>query len=200
MPNPPTERAKYTRMQDSTVEDYRLITQYQVVLKGRLIDHILAMLETLKQEDVGLKLNRYEHSLQSATLAHNDGCDDETIFIALLHDIGDNLAPENHSELAAAVLRPYISEKSWWIVQHHGIFQGYYFWHHIGKDRNAREAYRGHKWFDACAEWCDKYDQRAFDPAYPTKDLAFFFPLVHRLLARDPWSLAPREQRTVGAH
>ena len=52
------------------------------------------------------------------------------------------LAPHNHCELAAAVLRPYVSEKTYWIVKHHGIFQAYYYAHLEGGDRHARDRFR----------------------------------------------------------
>jgi predicted HD phosphohydrolase len=109
------------------------------------------------------------------------------VVIALLHDIGDTLAPWNHSDLAAAVLQPYVSKDNHWLVQHHGIFQGYYFWHHSGGDRFARERYRGHPMFERTAEFCERWDQRSFDPAYDTLPLAAFEPMVRRLFARAPF-------------
>ena len=112
----------------------------------------------------------------------------KTVFIALLHDIGQVLSQDGHSEVAAAILRPYISEKSYWIVKHHGEFQGYYFWHHMGKDQFAREQYKDHPFYQDCIEWCHKYDQCAFDPDYENKPLEFFEPLVRRVMAREPWS------------
>jgi predicted HD phosphohydrolase len=101
-------------------------------------------------------------------------------------DIGDLLAPMNHPELAAAIVRPYVSERLHWIVQHHGIFQGYHFWHHIGMDRNAREKFRGHEFFDDCAEFIELFDQAAFDPKGPTLPLEEFEPIVRRVLSPPP--------------
>ena len=91
------------------------------------------------------------------------------------------------------MLQPYVSEKTWWIVQHHGLFQGYYFWHHYGMDRKAREVYRDHPHYQDCVDWCDKYDQRAFDPAFPPRPLSFFEPMVRRIFSRKPWEASGRE-------
>ena len=106
-------------------------------------DQVLAWLRQL-DGDSPYRISRLEHCLQTATRAENDGADDETVICALLHDIGDVLAPANHSQAAAALLAPYVGEKNLWIVSHHGLFQGYYYFHFMGQDRDAREQYREH--------------------------------------------------------
>ncbi len=178
------DTVSFTRMEDGTVEEYALTSR---LLKEHVaanhVDHIFHVLNMMKGPTLGYKVDRYEHSLQSATRAHRDGADEETVVCALLHDIGDILAPENHSQLAAAVLRPYVSEENFWIVQHHGLFQGYYFFDKIGGDKNAREVHRGHKWFDACERFCERWDQTSFDPDYDTLPQEFFEPMVRRLFA-----------------
>ena len=131
---------------------------------------------------------QYGHSLQAATRAYEDGADEEVVVTALLHDIGDPIAPENHSAVAAAILRPYVSDKTYWIVMHHGLFQGYYYLHHFGKDRNARDMYRDTTYYQACVDFCAKYDQCAFDPDFISRPLDFFEPMVLRLFARKPFS------------
>ena len=103
---------------------------------------------------------------------------------ALFHDIGDMVSPFSHSELAAAVLRPFVSEKTYWIVKHHGLFQMYYFAHHLGGNRNARDRYRDHQWYDDAIRFCELYDQNCFDPDYDSESLAFFAPMVERLFRR----------------
>ena len=171
-----------TRMEDGTREDYELLARYEAREHADLVDRLLAMLETMDGE-AGYQISRFQHSLQSATRAHRDGRDVEYVVSCLLHDIGDVLAPFNHSQLAAAVLRPYVSEKMHWIIQHHGVFQGFYYFHHVGQDRNARQAYRDHEWYDDCVEFCERYDQNCFDPAYDTLPLEFFEPIVRRVMA-----------------
>jgi predicted HD phosphohydrolase len=129
-----------------------------------------------------LPVARLEHSLQTATRAQRDGRDDEYVLCALIHDIGDTLSPFNHPAIGAAVLKPFVSEANHWMVEHHGIFQGYYFWQHIGLDRNTREAYRDSPYFEYTEEFCAKYDQTAFDAEYTSEPLEHFEPLVRSLL------------------
>jgi len=45
-----------------------------------------------------------------ATRAFCDGRDQEYVVCALLHDIGDTLGAFNHPDIAAAILKPFISE------------------------------------------------------------------------------------------
>jgi predicted HD phosphohydrolase len=151
------------------------------------LDFVLGQLELLKDEDHGTAaVNRYVHSLQTASRALHDGEDDETVVCALLHDIGDSLAPDNHAELAATVLRPFVGDQNWWVVKHHDIFQGYYYFHHIGKERTMRDAYRGNPYFKACVRFCERWDQRSFDPEYPTESLDRFLPMTREIFTRTP--------------
>ena len=135
----------------------------------------------------GYKINRLEHSLQTATRALNDKANDELIVAALLHDIGDELAPMNHSEYAAAILKPYVSEKTHWIVKMHGLFQTYYYAHHLGGDRYKRSKYKDHKYYQATIDFCENYDQGCFDPNYESFDLEYFAPMVKRIFSRKPF-------------
>ena len=70
------------------------------------------------------------------------------------------------------------------MVKNHGVFQGYYYFHHLGLDRNMRDELRGHPWFEATAEFVEKYDQNAFNPDYDNAPLAFFEPMLRRILAK----------------
>ena len=181
------DTVSFTRMDEGTAEEYAFLGQlWDDHKQAHLTDSVLEMLGRLKGPTLGYQIDRYQHSLQSATRAMRDGAEEEMVVAALLHDIGDILAPDNHSALAAAVLRPFVSQATYWIILHHGIFQGYYFWHHSGGDRNARERYRGHPQFEACAAFCEKWDQTSFDPAYDTAPIETFEPMVRRLFAREP--------------
>ena len=140
----------------------------------------------MKGDKLGYQVDRYTHSLQSATRAESDGADEETVVCALLHDLGDVIAPDNHSEVIASILRPYISEKNHWVLKHHGLFQGYYYFHHIGGDRNARERYKDHPFYQDCVDFCEKWDQTSFDPDYPTLPLEYFCLLYTSDAADDP--------------
>ncbi len=181
------ETVSFTRMDQGTAEDYAFLDRIENAHKdAHLVDSLLGLLKSLAGPALGYQVDRFEHSLQSASRALRDGAEEEMVVAALLHDIGDIHAPDNHSEFAAAVLRPYVSERTHWVVKHHGLFQGYYFFHHLGRDRDARERLRGHPHFEACADFCERWDQRAFDPAYDTLPLAAFEPLVRRVFARTP--------------
>ena len=177
----------FTRMEDGTKPEYELIVGREKALAKKLPEHLLAQLKTLAQGDSGYRIDRYRHSLQTATRAFRDGADEEMVVAALLHDIGDTLAPDNHSQLAAALLRPYVSDRTHWVVQHHGIFQGYYYFHHIGLDRDERERHRGHPYFQDCVDFCQRWDQAAFDPDYDTMPVQAFEPALRRVLAREPF-------------
>jgi len=182
----PTERATqttFTRMQDATADDYRIVAEHNVAFMQRLPDRVLEHLRILAGDTGGYAVDRLTHSLQTATRAHRDGRDEPYVVCALLHDIGDTLASFNHADLAAAIVQPFVSEELHWIVQHHAIFQGYYFFHHLGLDRNMRDRFRDHPWFRSCAEFCALYDQNSFDPAYDTAPLDFFEPMLRRVLA-----------------
>ena len=180
----------FTSMAEGTREDYELLEQLEAKFAEGATDRVLAQLRGLEGSLSGYQIDRLEHSLQSATRAHRDGAEEEMVVAALLHDIGDLLSPNNHSELAAAVLRPYVSERTYWIVRHHGLFQSYYYAHHTGGDRNARDAYRDHPWYQDTVDFCHRWDQSSFDPNYESLPLEFFEPIVRRIFAREPFSAA----------
>ena len=148
-----------------------------------LPERLLEAVEALDESFGGYKVTRKEHSLQSATRAYHDGRGDEYVVAALLHDVGDVLAPHTHGEMMDAVLKPFVADDIRWIVSHHGVFQQYYYGHLVGGDRNARDRYRDHPQFDDCAEFCELYDQNCFDPDYESLPLAFFEPMVRRVFA-----------------
>ena len=178
----PTARTSFTTFEESTAEDWQLICQQMVVSQTRVADHALLLLRLLESDHGGFPVTRLEHSLQTATRAQRAGEDDEYVLCALLHDIGDTLAPYHHPEIAASVVRGRVSEANQFMVEQHGVFQGYYFWHHIGLDKNARDAYRSSPYFEHTEEFCAKYDQISFDPDYRSEPLEHFVPLVRAKL------------------
>ena len=171
-------------MEDSTQDDWRAIGAEVMTAARGLPDRVLAHLKLLDGDYGGFPIDRYQHSLQTATRALNDGRDEEYVVCALLHDIGDTLGSYNHFDIGAAVLKPFVSEANHWMVQHHGIFQGYYFFHHIGLDRDLREQFRGHENFARTEEFCDLYDNAAFDAKAPTLPIEAFEPMVRRVFAK----------------
>jgi predicted HD phosphohydrolase len=187
-------RARYRRMEDGTKEEYLRVFDLLKKFELGLADRVLSALQLLKHSYPGEMVTRYVHSLQTATRAHRDGRGEEYVVAALLHDLGDMLASENHSEYAASILKPYVRPHTYWMIRQHGLFQGYYYFHHFGVDRNAREKHRGHPAYERCLDFCAKYDQMAFDPDYDTMPLEAFEPMVRRLFAREPWGAHAKEQ------
>ncbi|MCE8000762.1 MAG: HD domain-containing protein [Rhodobiaceae bacterium] len=177
-------RATFKTMAESSQEEWQLIAANNGEFSKGLPDRVLAHLKLLDGDFGGFAVDRLEHSLQSATLAHRAGKDEEYVVCALLHDIGDTLGTFNHAEIGAAILKPFVSEDNHWMLEHHGIFQGYYFFHHIGLDRDMREEYRGHQAFEHTAQFCHLFDQNAFDPDYDTMPLEAFEPMVQRVMER----------------
>ncbi len=182
------KKVSFTEMKKGTKEDYLLLDKNEKDFAKKTADRILKFLSSLTETLEGYQVSRLEHSLQSATRALHAGESEEMIVAALLHDIGDELAPMNHSEYAASILKPYVSEKTHWIVEKHGEFQAYYYAHHLGGNRNKRDKYKGHKYFDACVNFCEKYDQCSFDPNYESYPLEKFEPMVRKIFARKPYS------------
>ena len=187
------ETVTFTSMAEGTREDYELLEKLEARFAAGTADRVLEQLRGLAGSLYGYRVDRLEHSLQCATRAHRDGAGEELVVAALLHDIGDLLAPHNHSELAAAVLRPYVSERTYWIVRQHGLFQSYYYAHHQGGDRHARDVFRGHPWYQNAVDFCHRWDQTSFDPDYESLPLESFEPMVRRIFARPPFSAAGRD-------
>jgi predicted HD phosphohydrolase len=179
------QAVSFTRMKDGTREDYQFLRRLELDYISRLADRLLEELEQERDSLGGYQVTRYEHCLQAATRAARAGESEEYVVAALFHDVGDRLAPDRHGEMAAAVLEPYVTEEIAWIVRHHGLFQAYYYAHHLGEDRNARDRHSGHPYYAACVRFCEKYDQASFDPGYPTEPISFFEPMVRRVISLD---------------
>src|SRR5258707_6507496 len=161
----------FHRMEDGTREDYALLDRAEREYVRALPDRLLEALRKLDHSLQGYPVSRLGHSLQTPTRALRDGAHDELTVAALIHDVGDDLAPYNHSEIAAGIIRPYVRPEVAWIVEQHGLFQTYYYVHHTGGDRLMRNRLKGHQWFEACVNFCHKWDQSSFDPEYPTLPL-----------------------------
>jgi predicted HD phosphohydrolase len=189
------DRASFHAMSEGTQDDWMKIAAANIPFSRELPKRVIAHLKMLEGDYGGFAVDRLEHSLQSATLAHRDGMDEEYVVCALLHDMGDILCSANHAELAATVLKPFVSEENHWMLVHHGIFQGYYFFQYIGLDRNMREQFRGHPSFERTAMFCARHDQNAFDPNYDTMPLEAFVPMVERVMAQPKRSIYLRDQK-----
>jgi predicted HD phosphohydrolase len=185
----------FTRMEDGTREEYEFLDRMEEEYAAALPDRIMEALRKLEHSISGYRINRLEHSLQGATRAFRDGKSEEYIVAVLLHDIGDELATYSHSEMAAAILRPFVSDKLYWIVKHHGVFQMYYYAHHCGGDRNSRDAFRDHAWYQDAVDFCHNYDQNCFDPDYGWEPLEFFEPILRRVMSKPKFDDAEQVAR-----
>ncbi|WP_166263934.1 HD domain-containing protein [Marinobacter caseinilyticus] len=182
-------QATFTDMKDSTAEDWQVIADHFRAFGKGLPDRIMAHLQLLQGDFGGFAIDRLNHCLQTATRAHRDGKDEEYVVCALLHDIGDTLGSYNHADVAAAILQPFVSEDNHWMVKHHAIFQGYYFFHHLGMDRDMREQFKDHPCYRQTLEFVTEYDSPAFDPAAETLPLDYFEPMLRRVMSRPRQSL-----------
>ena len=181
------KKVSFTEMKYGTKDDYLILDKHEKEFERGTADRILKYISSLNDTLEGYQVSRLEHSLQTATRAFKNRESEEMVVAALLHDIGDELAPMNHSQYAAAVIRPYVSEKTHWIIEKLGLFQTYYSAEHLGGNKNAREKYKDHKYYQATVDFCEKYDQCSFDPSYKSMSLKEFEPMVKNIFARKPF-------------
>ena len=175
-------------MKDGTKDEYLFLDKLEKEFISGTGERIIKYLQQYDETIEGYQVSRLEHSLQAATRAFQDKASDEMVVATLLHDIGDDLAPANHAEYAAAILKPYVSEKTYWILLKHGEFQMFYYAHHLGADRNKREQYKDHKFYEDCIKFCELWDQSSFDPNYKSFKLKYFEPLIRKIFSRKPYT------------
>ena len=187
------EKVKFKRMDMGSPEEYEFLHEKEVQFTKELPDRLMLALNNLKNSLPGYEITRLDHSLQTATRAENDNADIELIVASLIHDLGDDLAPANHSQLASTIIRPYVREEVTWIIKMHGVFQLHYFGPEdydgksIGIDKNLRDMFKDHKWYASCDKFCRDWDQLSFDPDYPTKPLSYFEPMLREVFTRVPF-------------
>ena len=182
------KKVSFTEMKNGTKKDYLFLDKHEKDFASKTADRIIKYMSGLTETLEGYQVSRLEHSLQSASRAYKNKENEEMIVATLLHDIGDDLAPMNHSEYAAAILKPYVSERTHWIIEKHGEFQTYYYAHYLGGDRNKRDKYKDHEYYQDTIDFCEKYDQNSFDPSYESLPLKFFEPMIKKIFSRKPYS------------
>ena len=181
------KKVSFTEMKNGTKDDYQLLERLESQYERKTADRVLKYLASQTTTLEGYQVTRLEHALQAATRAYKNGESEEMVVATLLHDLGDELAPMNHSQYAASVIKPYVSEKTYWIILHHGLFQTYYSAEHLGGDKNAREKYKDSEHYQATIDFCENYDQASFDPNYKSMTLKDFEPMVRNIFARKPF-------------
>ncbi len=180
----PNKVVTFTRMDEGTEADYAFLDNLEQQYIDALPNRIMLALQNLEHSLAGYQISRLQHSLQSATRAENDGADIELIVGALIHDLGDELAPLNHAQLAASIIQPYVRCEVTWIVKMHGLFQMQFFGKQMNLPVDGHLEHQDHPWFESCQRFCDEWDQKAFDPSYPTHDLSYFEPMVREIFSR----------------
>ena len=183
------KQAQFTHMKDGTAEDWQIIGDHFPTFAAELPDRLMKHLTLLVGDFGGFPVDRLTHCLQSATLAHKDGKDEEYVVCCLLHDIGDTLGTYNHADIAASILQPFVSEQNHWMIKHHAIFQGYYFFEYLGLNKNMRDEFKEHPHYPITLEFIEKYDAPAFDAKAETYPLGFFEPMVRRVFSQPKRSI-----------
>jgi predicted HD phosphohydrolase len=192
------ERVNFTQMKDGTAEEYLLLRDLEGPFLERTADRLLD--ELCRQQDdtlEGYRITRLEHALQCATRALREGADDDWIVAALFHDIADGLSPQNHDRAAAEILRPFVREDVCWVVEHHGLFQTFYYGHHYGWDRHARDAYKDHPNYGKAVDFCEQWDQASFDDSYSWEPIDTFIPIVKRVFRRKAHAMQGGDPRSA---
>jgi len=190
-----SHKPTWTSFEEATAADWHAVEAYEEEFNAGLVDRLMDAIRSLDEDWTPYPINRFQHCLQTATRAHEAEEDEEMVVAALIHDVGDILSPYNHGDVAAAIAKPYMSEKAVWILKHHCVFQGYYYNHHLGGDRHAREKYKDSPYYEDCKYFCHNYDQNSFDPNYPTKPLEFFEPMMRRVFSNSGGHMELNEKR-----
>ncbi len=179
-----TSTTTFTRMDESTAEQWSRIGAATNANQGRVADAILGLLGALGDITDEFATDQLTHCLQTATRAERAGADDEVVFASLCHDIGKAISVPNHPAIAAEIIKPYVRDDVYHMIRTHQDFQGRHYYHHFGGDPTLREQYRSEPWFDLTERFADEWDQTSFDPDYDTLPLEHFEPLVRRLTER----------------
>ena len=175
---------RFTRMDESTAEQWSVIAEETFANQGRVAEMVLEMLRRLQGITDGFAVDQLTHACQTATLAERAGADDELVVAALCHDVGKAISVPNHPRIAAEILRPYVREDVHWVIEVHQDFQGRHYYAHLGADPAAREQHRGHPDFALAEQFADEWDQVAFDPAYDTPPLEHFEERLRAVFSR----------------
>jgi predicted HD phosphohydrolase len=173
----------FISMDVSTADQWAQIGVETVNNQSRVADRVLAMLESLSEVVDGFAVDQLTHCLQTATRAEQAGADDELVVASLCHDIGKAVSVPNHPRIAAEILRPYVRPEVTAAIFAHQDFQGRHYYAHFNMDPNLRDRYRDEPWYDLAERFADEWDQKSFDPDFPTATLAHFEPKVRAVFA-----------------
>jgi predicted HD phosphohydrolase len=170
-----------TRMDQRSVEDWSAVRDSIGQWQSLMPERIKAMLLQLEEQAAGSGFSQLQHSLQTATRALRAGASEELIVAALCHDLGTAISVENHSAIAAEILKPYVSSEVYEVVRAHQDFQRSHYDPTMGRDTEARKKYLSETWFKLACRFSDEWDQTSFDPTYDTLTIERFEPMIERV-------------------
>jgi predicted HD phosphohydrolase len=184
----PHEHSDFTRMDESTREQWQTIVVATLENQPSVATRILDMLRSFQGVKLGFGVDQLHHMLQTASMARRANASDELVLCALVHDVGKYISIANHGAIAAEIVKPYVSRDAYHIVRTHQDFQGRHYYGYLGMDSNLREQHRREPWFAQAEVFTDEWDQAAFDPSYRVSPLEEFEPLVRQFFGRFPGS------------
>lgn len=177
-------RASFTRMDESCSADWEIIKTEVWRGQPQVAERVLSMLHALEDVWDGFQVNQLTHALQTATRAEEAGAGEELVVAALVHDIGKAISVYGHAQISAAILRPYVSHETWWAIDNHTVLQWRHYASVFSVDGERWKKLADHPAFERMRVLVDEWDQNSFDPAYPTRDLAHFEPLVRDVFGK----------------
>jgi len=179
-------KANFTRMQDGKIEDWMIIGAAHKQDFAKTADRFIEMLKQLENATLGFACDQLQHALMAGTLARRAGASDEHIVIALCHDMAKVINVPNHGQIAAEMMRPYISEDSYHVIYNHQAFQGEYYYHFMGAPNDLRKNFKDEPWYDLAVKLVDEWDAPAFDPDFEVDSLESFIPLMRKVFHDSP--------------
>ncbi|GLQ21345.1 HD domain-containing protein [Algimonas porphyrae] len=180
------QQASFTRMQDGTLDDWKIIGAAHKKDFGNTADRFIAMLRQLEDATLGFACDQLQHALMCATLARRSGASTEHIVIALCHDIAKVINVPNHGPIAAEMMRPYISDDSYHVIYNHQAFQGEHYYQYLGAPTDLRKQWVDEPWYPLAVKLVDEWDAPAFDPDFEVDTLESFIPLMREVFHDGP--------------
>lgn len=177
--------ARFTRLDQSTAADWAIIENAVRAQQQGVVDTIKNMINACRGYHLGFGPDQFTHVTQAATRAKRDNASDEMILVCLVHDLGKVISNLAHPDIIAGIVRPYVSDGSYYLLRHHMEYQWKHYGHYIFKPTNGRQRYVGESWHADAVRFSDEYDQKAFDRYYRTDPIESFLPLVEQFFGTD---------------
>jgi predicted HD phosphohydrolase len=180
------QQAGFTRMQEGSLDDWKIIGAAHKEDFGKTADRFIGMLRQLENATLGFACDQLQHALMCGTLARRAGASNEHIVIALCHDIAKVINVPNHGQIAAEMMRPYISDDSYHVIYNHQAFQGEHYYQYLGAPTDLRKQWVDESWYPLAVKLVDEWDAPAFDPDFEVDSLESFVPLMREVFHDNP--------------